>query len=631
MMRSVFKKIKFGWQLFAQMGPRYVLFRLKYEFLRRTGLLEKQYPTNPAARTFISLYDWRKLEKPVFLFEKKENLCLPKSPTEKLGKLVEGMKQGRFPFFNAFEIDLTENYDWLTNPDTGKKFPLVHWTKVPDFDPALGDIKFVWEKARFSWLHPVIRRDYHGGEDQSAFVFDEILDFIEKNPINQGPNWRCSQEISLRVFNWTFALHYYKDSEAITEARFQKILHTIYWSLHHVRANIDFSRIAVRNNHAITETAMLFLSDILFPFFPESKNWSRDGRRYFEQEIAYQIYADGSFLQFSMNYHRVVVQVLSWVLPLAKANGLKLDPVVEERAMASLKFLRVCQDDISGQLPNYGQNDGALFFPMNDCGYRDFRPQLQALASYFDLDLGYEEGPWQEDRHWLGFSQKPTIAFEIHENQPYSFDIGGYYVLREPGVLTFIRCGNHRDRPSQADNLHLDIWIDGENVLRDAGTYKYNVGWETGRLFQGTAAHNTCTLGDFDQMEKGPRFVWLNWSQKIKAGWTKKDASWVFDGSISAFRQIDESIIHHRIIEKNMGKNCWFVSDSMDEKPATKALDLKQYWHPKWSAKTKLTFKNQLLKTDTTGWFSGHYGIKERSDSFFYESKNKQIETIIEA
>ena len=61
-----------------------------------------------------------------------------------------------------------------------------------------GDIKYVWEKSRFSFLYDVIRYDYHFDDDQSEFIFKQIEDFIDKNPINQGPNYKCSQEISLR-------------------------------------------------------------------------------------------------------------------------------------------------------------------------------------------------------------------------------------------------------------------------------------------------------------------------------------------------------------------------------------------------------------------------------------------------
>ena len=104
----------------------------------------------------------------------------------------------------------------------------------------------------------------------------------------------------------------------LTEDRFNKIMNAIYWQLHHVYHNINFSRIAVRNNHALTETLMLFLSGLLFPFLPNTKKWSKKGKNWFEEEIAYQIYKDGTFLQFSMNYHRVAIQLLTWGIRLAR-------------------------------------------------------------------------------------------------------------------------------------------------------------------------------------------------------------------------------------------------------------------------------------------------------------------------
>ena len=84
-----------------------------------------------------------------------------------------------------------------------------------------------------------------------------------------------------------------------------------------------------------------------------------------------------------------------------------------------------------------------------------------------------------------------------------SYPVGGFYFLREKDAFSFIRCGNHKDRPSQADNLHLDLWVNGENILRDGGSYKYNADAESLRYFFGTASHNTIMLGDLDQMKKG--------------------------------------------------------------------------------------------------------------------------------
>src|SRR6202008_329474 len=107
-------------------------------------------------------------------------------------------------------------------------------------------------------------------------------------------------------------------------------------------------------------------------------------------------YEDGTFLQFSMNYHRIVVQLLTWGITLCEKNGERFAPVVYDRAKKSVTFLRTCMVEENGWLPNYGANDGALFFKLSTAHFRDYRPQLQALAATLGMDIGlngsFEDG-----------------------------------------------------------------------------------------------------------------------------------------------------------------------------------------------------------------------------------------------
>ena len=276
----------------SNMGFRYIFFRVWYIIKTKAGWQIRAYPTNPELKKFISITDWKN-NLPPFFFHGKEINGLMKNPSEDLKNNFENIKKGIYIFFNKSKIDLGIDYDWITNPITKYKYDInKHWSQIRDLSKEAGDIKYVWEKSRFTFLYDVVRYDYNFNEDQSEFVFSKIEDFIDKNPINQGPNYKCSQEISLRVLNWTFALYYYKDSKFLTEKLFHKIIHSIYWQIHHVFKNINFSRISVRNNHAITETIMLYLSHKLFPFLPNVKKWSTKGKAWFEQEIEYQIYPD---------------------------------------------------------------------------------------------------------------------------------------------------------------------------------------------------------------------------------------------------------------------------------------------------------------------------------------------------
>ena len=620
------QKIKKIANLISNMGFRYLFFRVFYTIKTKIGWQKKVFPTQPKVSEFTSLESWRN-NLPPFFFYGKDISNLSKEEKEILAKTFQEIQNGVFTFFSKTKISLGKEYDWITNPLTGFKYDIhKHWSEIQDLSKEAGDIKYIWEKARFSFLYDVIRYDYHFNDDQSAYVFQEIEDFITKNPINQGPNYKCSQEISLRVLNWTFALYHYKDSPNLTEVLFQKIMHSIYWQIHHVYHNIYFSRIAVRNNHAITETLILYLSNKLFPFFPNVAKWSEKGKKWFEQEIAYQVYEDGTFLQFSMNYHRVVIQLLTWGIQLAKLNGDTFDKIVYERAQKSLDFLDACIDPVSGELPNYGSNDGALFFKLTNDDYRVYRSQLDDLRAVLNdyMYFGSKSSLW----YGIQPNQKKQVALpEISE-----FTKGGYYIIQEGNTKTFIRCGAYKDRPYQSDNLHIDIWIDGKNVLRDNGSYQYNTSKELINYFNGSEGHNTISVDGKDQMQKGDRFIWNYWIKYAKANLTESQNKFVFKGEIKGFKHLDSNILHQRIVNKSKGLNEWIVKDIISGVENKTSF---QYWHfsNEMIAKlsiTSLDRNNKKLEPILEEkWYSSYYGVKEKSTRLSFESNTNMFTTKI--
>ncbi|RFS22024.1 heparinase [Chitinophaga silvatica] len=613
-----------GLKVVKNMGWRYVAFRTVHELKRRTGKLKKRFPADPAFQRYLSLEDWKQ-QSALFFFPCREALLLPKNPTPDIAQRFETLKKGLLPFFNGIVMPVD---GWFKNPDSGFVYDAtVHWTEINDYSAEAGDIKFVWEKARFAYLYDIIRYDHHFDEDHAHWVFEDILSWIRSNKVNTGPHYKCSQEISLRVLNWTFALYFYRNSAALTEEVFDEIQYAIYWQLHHVYHNINFSRIAVRNNHAITETLTLYLGGLLFPTLPGAATWKEHGKRWFEEEIAYQIYEDGSFLQFSMNYHRVVIQLLTWGIQLATLNGETFDPIVAAKAERSLRFLRVCMNDHTGWLPNYGANDGALFFKLNDQEYRDFRPQLQALALLLQTDPALPRK--YEDADWYGIQDQGYINSILEKDRElYSFPDGGYFVCREQDILTFLRCGNHKDRPSQADNLHLDIWVKDENLLMDAGSYKYNTDEATLRYFMGTASHNTVMLDDYDQMQKGPRFIWYNWSQCSRARLYETTDEYIWEGAITAFQQVGADIVHIRQVRKKKNETSWVIKDHIQHKPQHTLM--RQLWHTSKPARIQLKAEDSsgaiLQPLCKPGMYASYYGIKEENNTTVF---NSDVDTII--
>lgn len=622
------KKVRLALHLMMNMGLRYTLFRVFFEFKKRTGFLKKSFPVNPGKVQYINFASWK--ESNHFYIQPREAYLSHQYNFEVNKVRNENQKKGSFLFFSSLNFDLGENYDWVTNPDTNYNYDInKHWVDINDFDINAGDIKYVWEKSRFSYLYLTIRNDIKFKTDSSEYVFKEIKSWIDSNPINQGPNFKCSQEISLRTLNWYYALQFYKNSIHLTEELFQEIMHVIYWQLKHVYANIHFSRIAVRNNHAITETLMLYLGGLIFPYFPESKTWLNKGKSWFEQEVKYQVYEDGTFLQFSMNYHRVLIQLFNVAFKVSSHYKEQFSDFVYKRAYKSLDFLYQSQDLKTGYLPNYGANDGALFFPLTNCDYRDYRPSLNTLHYLLTSQNLYELESVKEELVLLNIKSPVKSYSPIEKRMGWSeYRNGGYYILNELNSITFIRCGNHKDRPSQADNLHLDIWYNSKNILRDNGSYKYNTTEEKINYFFGTESHNTVKVEQYNQMLKGKRFIWYYWSQRNNASVWENDDCYNFKGSINAFKYLNKSIIHTRTIEKQKNNATWIIVDTIENKSKTQKI--RQLWHFDEMCLNENNFQSDAeIKLLKTGYSSSMYGSFDESQYLSFESYNNSIKTTI--
>ena len=119
------------------------------------------------------------------------------------------------------------------------------------------------------------------------------------------------------------------------------------------------------------------------------------------------------------------------------------------------------------------------FFKLTTKSYYDFRPQLDDLRSVLNGYTYYNS----VSHSWYGV-KTPNVKIPAN-NQINKFSHGGYYIINDGNTKTFIRCGKYKDRPYQSDNLHLDLWVNGKNILRDSGSYRYNTSKEFIKYFNG--------------------------------------------------------------------------------------------------------------------------------------------------
>jgi hypothetical protein len=202
-----------------------------------------------------------------------------------------------------------------------------------------------------------------------------------------------------------------------------------------------------------------------------------------------------------------------------------LPAIFYQKAVLATDWLFSIIDDISGDGPNVGANDGAKIIPLTNCGYRDFRPTVQLAMVLFKSKRAYSQGMWDEQFQWL----KLAIP-DKKEAPPASLiaDDGGFAILRRSDVFVSLRYPRFKFRPSQNDILHLDLWVKGNNILRDGGSYSYNADPELMNYFGSISAHNSIQFDNREPMQKISRFLYGNWA---KTDWISELTN--IDGCIS--------------------------------------------------------------------------------------------------
>ncbi|MNZ11429.1 Heparinase II/III-like protein [compost metagenome] len=399
--------------------------------------------------------------------------------------------------------------DWHLNPLTGVRVPNPdrEWWRIEDFDTAVGDIKSIWEASRFDWALAFSQRACHDGGASITKLNQWLTHWCLENRPYYGPNWKCGQESSIRV------LHLAMSAVILDQHRepLPGLVALITLHLKRIEPTISYA-IAQDNNHGTSEAAALYVggSWLMKSDHPEGERWYLLGRRWLENRVERLVESDGSFSQYSVNYHRVMLDTLSITEVWRQKLELPVFSVTfKARSRAAVNWLYNFVDESTGDVPNIGANDGARLLPLTDTDFRDFRPSVQLAMALFCARRAYSvAGAWDYPLQWLGLSD-PVTATERPGSQ--QFDQGGYAVLRQKGSTAILRYPRFRFRPGQADALHLDLWHGGCNLLRDAGSFGYNVEAEWLRYFPGTASHNTVEFDGRDQMPRLSRFLFGDW------------------------------------------------------------------------------------------------------------------------
>ena len=411
----------------------------------------------------------------------------------------------------------------------------IHWSKIPDFE--YGDIKEIWELSRFNWLLKLAQAYASTGDDKWLNKLNLWLEnWSEMNPANCGPNWKCGQEASIRVMHLitaSFILNQHNKCE-------KSLVCLIEQHLKRIKPTLTYA-MAQNNNHGTSEAAALFIGAM---FLKQNNSDLKDihvylnlGRSWLENRMGLLIMDDGNFSQYSINYHRLLLDTLSLVEFFRDVfQEETFSDSFYQKAEKSCLWLAAMTDESSGDAPNLGANDGARLIPLTQTEYRDYRPSVQLSSVLFRNKKIYNNC----DEILNCFNLK-CEDLEYH-TKSINYKNGGYALLKSQKSMALIKYPVYKFRPSHADALHVDFWLKGQNILRDGGTYSYNTDKNTSDYFSGVKSHNTIEFDYHDQMPKLSRFLYGSWLKTQTAEFNS-------DKSFTAFYKGNYGELHLRRVE----------------------------------------------------------------------------------
>jgi hypothetical protein len=435
----------------------------------------------------------------------------------------------------------------------------MHWTAI-DLGQVSPDVKLCWELSRFGWVFPLARAYISTGDERYAHTFLQLLrSWRAQNRPNNGIHWVSAQEVSVRVLALCLAAYAFQPALDQISGAHGIILQTVAVHAARIPPSLAYAR-AQNNNHLLSEAAGLLTAGLVYPQLKQASSWANLGWRTFVHGIDHQVFQDGGYIQQSTNYHRLALQLGLWTSQLAEVNNRPLPDHTRAKLSKMTEALAALVDPSNGQAPNFGPNDGALILPFSQCDFRDYRPTLQAASRLFHNQDLYPAGPWDEESRWYGLH--PTQTSYHADKPPADLSHYGLHLIPSSHARGLLRATHFQSRPGHSDQRHFDLWRQGTNLVRDAGTYLYNGHRPWDNRLSPAAIHNTVIVDGQEPMRRDGRFLWLDWDQARFLSRAKSP-----DGSVEALSAQRDGysrlgVTHRRTIVR-AGDFLWVVIDHL--------------------------------------------------------------------
>lgn len=502
----------------------------------------------------------------------------------------------------------------------------------------IGDARTNWELNRHFQFALLAKAFYVTGDRK---YFNELrvifYDWNEKNPFLHGISWTSVMEVAIRCIQWCVMLAFLKSSE---ETANNKMLVDVETGIKNMATYVSwhYSRYSSANNHLLVEATAIAFTGFAFG----NGDWKRLAICILDEELTKQNYTDGVNKEMSLHYQTFGMEAYALVMHLIKASGMQVPQRWNNMLGRQCKF--VAHSMISEtRACEFGDNDEGKILDLEGGETNHYCYVLQLCS----LVLGKRYETFihiSETVNWL-FTEteingcKQMASYDASHSR--TFTKGGYTFLRsndgrvvigiDHAPLGFGSIAAH----GHADELSFQLFVDGECILGDPGTYIYHCWLDKRNEYRRSCNHNTVWIKDNEQSQMLGAFLWGK-----KAETTLKISSLNKDGkdSITAESHWQNGDVHQREITFDKAKGLILIDDVLKSSSNGFATFM---LHPECSVsinETTLTIERDgiVIKMSSgtipnieESWYSEHYGIEEKAKKIIYKLINNRLNVTI--
>jgi hypothetical protein len=404
-------------------------------------------------------------------------------------------------FGHRFEKDI----DWFFNPtaETSRDnewswslYRNIYWQPLARAYAKTGDEKyareFISQMKSFAAAWPV-----------EPFMTDTSFETKFKFP---GHAWRTI-EAGIRIYTtWLPCYAVFKNSPSWDTEGWITFLNLIFDHAEFLKTH--YSNHDRSSNWLTMEASALLQIGIMFPEMKNAGEWKLLGYRRVMHELKYSFDNDGIHMERTPIYHLVAAIAFLQALQLCRLNNMSIPPYAWPTLVKSAEFLMaLIKPDFSTPMIGDADRTSLLDRRCDESLYEGmnitFDPlDLNELRGFFRF---FADMTGRDDFRWFASGRR-----EGHEPRKRCFSFGdaGIYVMRSgwSGTDSYMLVHGvqlergERSTHSHNDAGHLELSIQGEDVLIDSGRYIYNSScWKDWRhYFTSAKAHNTLYIDDHE-------------------------------------------------------------------------------------------------------------------------------------